>query len=214
MNMTNFEQVALFEQRFWLQIMGDHVRFIFDTLAPSETEEIRKAQYFITTFDQLLHQARQPLGSQQIIALSQQAQQQTQELRVFKLDLIRQHLVGDIVIGLPPTFINHMVNELDEYLRVLGFLVAGQIPPIQHPVQLHLTWLLDAAGHASAIAGDVDMVEKKVMEDSLVFTEHFEQFYIKATEMAGYMRTGLKEFPASADLIDKWNWKYYYLWAS
>lgn len=40
--MANFDQVALFEHRFWLQVLGDHARFIFDTLSPQETEEIRK----------------------------------------------------------------------------------------------------------------------------------------------------------------------------
>ena len=35
---------ALFENRFWLQIMGDHSRFIYYSLAPNETAHIHKAR--------------------------------------------------------------------------------------------------------------------------------------------------------------------------
>ena len=96
---------------------------------------------------------------------------------------------------LPPTFINHMVNELEEYLRILCFIMAKQTAPT-NPIHNHLIWLLDAAGHAAGISGDLDMVEKKLMERSKEFTETFEEFYIKAVEMAGYMRTCLDNFPA------------------
>ena len=41
MNNNDFYQSGLFEHRFWLQIMGDHARFIFYSLAPSETKQIR-----------------------------------------------------------------------------------------------------------------------------------------------------------------------------
>lgn len=81
---------ALFEHQFWLQIMGDHARFIFDSLASSEGEEVQKAHYFIRMFDQMLK------------------------------------------------------------------------------------------------------------EKSADYAVHFEQFYLKAVELAGYMRTNLKEFPALA----------------
>jgi hypothetical protein len=53
-------QQALFEHRFWLQILGDHARFIFNALPPKEAKPIEMANQFITQFDQLLHLARQP----------------------------------------------------------------------------------------------------------------------------------------------------------
>ncbi|OEH86904.1 hypothetical protein BHU72_01185 [Desulfuribacillus stibiiarsenatis] len=195
MKPTNYNQVALFEHRFWLQVLGDHARFIFDNLSPDEKEEIQKAHYFIYVFDQLLNKARTNLSEAAIMELNQEATLYAQEIRLFKLHLIQRQLVGNIVIGLPPTFINHMVTEVEEYLRVLCFLIDHKIP-VFHPIDLHLAWLLDAAGHAAAVSGDVDMVEKKVIEKSDEFTERFEEMYIKAVEIADYMRTGLTQFPA------------------
>lgn len=48
----------LFEHRFWLQIMGDHGRFIINSLSLREKGDIEKAEKFIIIFDQLLSQVR------------------------------------------------------------------------------------------------------------------------------------------------------------
>ncbi|MCO5388279.1 DUF2935 domain-containing protein [Desulfosporosinus sp.] len=37
-----------------MQILGDHSRFFFKSLSPSEKEEIGRAHYFIKEFDKLL----------------------------------------------------------------------------------------------------------------------------------------------------------------
>ena len=42
----------------------------------------------------------------------------SEEIRMFKLSLIKEHLVGKIKISLSPTFINHMVNEVEEAIRL------------------------------------------------------------------------------------------------
>nr|WP_270584436.1 sigma-54-dependent Fis family transcriptional regulator [Bacillus smithii] len=43
--MTDFEKAAKFEHGFWLQILGDHARFIHDSLAPQEKKEIEGARW-------------------------------------------------------------------------------------------------------------------------------------------------------------------------
>ena len=52
--MADFEKAAKFEHGFWLQVLGDHARFIHDSLGPQEQREIDLARYFIQTFDYLL----------------------------------------------------------------------------------------------------------------------------------------------------------------
>lgn len=192
-----FEKNARFEHRFWLQILGDHSRFIYEALAPVETEDIKKANTFINVFDTLLIRTK----TENPVKLSADAEVEVMKLREFKLDLIRKHLQGKIKIHLSPTFINHMVNELEEYLRILKHLKSQQIPPIYHELHHHLVWLLDAVGHASAISDSLDHVEKRLQEKSNLYTKHFEDFYLKAVEMAGYLRTNLTTFPA----LDKMN---------
>jgi len=191
----NYENIALFEHQFWLQVLGDHARFIFDALSPQELQEIQRAQYFIHTFDQLLEESRKSPCGADLSRLTNQAYIFANEIRNFKLHLIKRHLVDDIKLNLPPTFLNHMVNEVEEYIRILCFLTIKQVPIIQ-PIDYHMIWLLDAAGHSAGIMGDLDMVEKDLLKKSQKFTTRFEELYIKAVEIAGYMRTGVDKFPA------------------
>ncbi|MDQ6599290.1 DUF2935 domain-containing protein [Bacillus salipaludis] len=187
-----FERTARFEHRFWLQILGDHSRFIHEALAPVEKNEIQIASEFIHSFDNLLEQAK----SADINQLTDKAETETLRLRDFKLNLIKRHLTSKIKIHLSPSFLNHMVNELEEYVRVLKHLKSQEIPPIFHELHHHLVWILDAAGHASAISSNLDSVEKTLKEKSDSYTKHFEDFYLKAVEMTGFLRTQLTNFPA------------------
>ncbi|WP_456271276.1 DUF2935 domain-containing protein [Bacillus sp. AK031] len=196
MNREGYEDKALYEHRFWLQILGDHARFIRDTLSPIEKEEIEKAEHFISVMDQLLDMSRQSLSGDKLHDLTHMAAKQTEKLRTFKLSLIKKKLTGKVVIGLGETFINHMVNELEEYIKVLDSLIKHQEVPEFHPVHHHLLWLADAAGHAGAINDNLDLSEKQLKKKGSAFQKDFEAFYLKAIELAGYLRTGLLEFPA------------------
>ena len=89
-----------------------------------------------------------------------------------------------------------MVNELEEYQNVLNYLRKGEVPPIFHELHHHLLWLNDASGHAGTINDNLDGVEKRLKEKSHTFTQHFDQFYLKALELTGYLRTNLQTFPA------------------
>jgi hypothetical protein len=194
---TSYEQAARFEHGFWLQILGDHARFIHDSLAPSEKEEIETAKYFIQTFDQLLA----TVNTSDLIQLSRKANEEANNIRSFKLEILQKHLVGKIKMQLGPTFINHMVNEVEEYILVLKYLQKGEIPPLFHELQHHLIWLLDAAGHAGAISDNMDRIENKIKEKSDDYTKKFEAFYLKAVELAGFLRANVTSFPA----LDRFN---------
>lgn len=196
MQWTEYAASALFEHRFWLQVLGDHARFIKDALAPDEAQEIQRARFYMNKFDDLLERSRQDLPEEALRELNREAFSRAQDIRNFKLHLLRRHLTGRIGLHLPPTFLNHMVNEVEEYLRILGSLVAGQPAPLFDELHHHLVWLQDAFGHAAAIAGELDPVEKPLIQNAQHFEVHFLDFYLKAVELAGYMRTNIKEFPA------------------
>lgn len=194
---VSYEQAAKFEHRFWLQVLGDHARFLHDSLAPQETALIDASNYFIQTFDQLLGRVE----VDDLIELSVKAEEEALKLREYKLNIIERHLVGKITIHLGPTFINHMVNELEEYVLLLKYLKLGEVPPVFHELHHHLLWLLDAAGHSGAISDNMERVEKKIKKVSDRYTKEFEAFYLKAVEMAGFLRTGITSFPA----LDRFN---------
>lgn len=186
----------MYELHFWLHVLEDHGRFIQDSLAPSEKEKINAASFFIKHFHQLFVISQQTLDEQELITLLQKAKSASEQIRAFKLELLKEHLVGEIKTSLPPTFFNHMVNEVEEAIRVFSYLENGQIPPEVHPLHHDLLWLLDAAGHAGAIDADLDSVEKRLKEKGQQFMKDWEDFYLKAVELAGYLRTNVHKFPA------------------
>lgn len=191
--MTTFNESAAFEHGFWLKIMADHSTFILDSLAEKEKMEIAAAKEFVRQFKELATKVK---SNSDLIKLALDAEASVRDLRTFKLELLKKQLTSQFVIHLSPTFINHMVNELDEYLLMIGYLKKGEKPPVFHELHHHLLWTSDAAGHAGAISDSLDAVEKRLKNKSDEFTKHFEQFYLKAVELTGYLRTNLDSFPA------------------
>lgn len=191
----SFLEDARFEQLFWMQVFGDHARFFLDTLSAKEEEDVKKATYFKNEYDKWYEESKK-LTERNVQNQLQQTKKLTNQLRDFKLSIIRRQLEGDITINLPPTFINHMVNELEEYFNVLQYLEKGESPPIFHELHHHLVWLLDAAGHAQGINDSMDMVEHKIKMKSFDFVNDFKEFYVKAVELAGYLRANVDSFPA------------------
>ncbi len=191
-------QEALFEHRFWLQILGDHSRFIYNALSPKEVKDAQTAAQYISHFDQLLSISRMNDAQARLPELNKQALEATLSLRAYKLDLLDRILLGQVSIGLTPTFINHMVNELDEYKKIVTELLEGKPVPRYSSLHHDLLWLPDAAGHAAVIAMDVDAVEKRFIKRSKKFEQHFNEFYLKAIELTGYLRTMRTQYPALA----------------
>ncbi|GAA0454259.1 DUF2935 domain-containing protein [Alkalibacillus silvisoli] len=200
MNKNHFLDSAKFEHLFWLQVLGDHAIFIRDSLSPTEEEDIQIAEQLIERFNELIDRSRR-LREGQVIPFTHEAAEATERMQSYKLSIITRQLVGDISIHLSPTFLNHMVNELQEYQHVMKYLSEGQSPPIFHELHHHLVWLLDASGHAGAINDELDAVENRLKEKSDDFKKHFDQFYIKAVELTGYLRTNVESFPA----LDRFN---------
>ncbi|MEK3886242.1 DUF2935 domain-containing protein [Bacillus sp. FSL K6-3431] len=185
-----------FEHEFWLQIMGDHARFILDSLSPSEKSDIEIAKTFKKSFDQLLAHAKLINTLKEGIDLTIQTEPLVLKFKKFKLTILEKLLFKNIKFHLSPTFVNHMVNELEEYERIIRYFKEGESPPIEHELHHHLLWLRDASGHAGAIEDQLDATEKALKEKSFVFNQHFEHLYLKAVEFAGYLRTKIHEFPA------------------
>lgn len=194
-NISDITDTLLFEHRFWLQIMGDHARFIFFSLAPTESEYIMTAQKFIISLDELLKRFHDQPSPESLPALNQDVLSILRLLREFKLELLRMSISSDLKIHLSPTFLNDMLNELDEYYLVLKTAMKGQYP-VFHPLHYHLLWLADAVGHAAAISQSLDMVEKDEIVKAYDYEMQFNELFYKAYMMKGYLRTQLKQFSA------------------
>lgn len=192
-------QEGLLEHRFWLQIMGDHARFLTFSLAATEEESIRRAAEFIRAFDRLLDIARQTVSEEEYEALSEEAKECTHSFREFKLQLQSLTLFSKLKIHLSSTFFNHMINELDEYLFTLRTIRENK-RPVFHPLHYHLLWLSDGAAHANGVSDFLDETEKDLIAKSDAYSRQFTDLYIKAIETNGYLRTNLRDFPALSRL--------------
>ena len=57
---------TLMEHQFWIQIMGDHARFMFFSLSPNEVEHLQRSQDFIISFDNTLEQINQSTNKEEL----------------------------------------------------------------------------------------------------------------------------------------------------
>lgn len=185
----------LSEHRFWLQIMGDHARFIFFSLAPSESEYIIKAQEFITLFDQLLEDSHRQLKPNEVEDLNKRAYEITYRFWEYKVDLLSLSLTFKINSHLSPSFLNEALNELEEYLFILNSFISTQTL-LLHPLHHHLLWLPCTSGHASFIVSALDFGERDLIEKASHFEIELQNLNTKATLLHGFLRTGLDTFPA------------------
>ncbi len=186
---------VLFENRFWLQIMGDHARFVLLSLAPAEAEFIRISHEYIIQYDQLLEYFREVSPTLDIAYLQGQALQLTLQFRGFLLQLLAMTLNSNLKSGLTSSFYNNMLNESDEYLKVINALTLEK-PPVFHPVHYHLLWLMDAYLHADIIKSQLDSTEKDKQERLCQFETIFQTLHTKAITLHGFLRTQLNSFPS------------------
>jgi hypothetical protein len=172
--------------------MGDHARFIKNSFNPDQANLLMVAANFIEVFDRLLEKARQAPNIKE--PLFTETSQATLSFRDFKRELLADRLKNSAVTSLAPTFFNHMLNELEDFLRVLADIEAGRASSGGILGQ-HLLWSLDAAAHAGLLGSDLDKVEYQHRDTAKNFEQSFDQFYIQAVELTGYFRS----CPSSAE---------------
>ncbi|WP_226585569.1 DUF2935 domain-containing protein [Halobacillus litoralis] len=200
--MKDYAEQARFEHLFWLQILGDHARFIRNSLCDSEEETMKKAIEYVHLWDDLLDEVRVQEGLNYKV-FSRYVGDKARGFYRFKRDLTGLLSLGQVNMLLSTSFLNHMVNELEEYLLVLSFLAKGDTPPLFHELHHHMLWLMDASWHAGDIYDEIDEIESEWKEKSKMFRDHFQQFHLKATEMKEYLLLNHPSFPALQKLNDE-----------
>lgn len=176
------------ENQFFLQILGDHLRFFRNTLAKDEDQLLAKVESLIVPADDLLEQARQG-GDINPRAL-------VKEIKNLKKEILRRLLKDEIKIHLGPTFVNHMLNELEEYELILD----NQFP--KSTLDSHKLWIIDASGHAGILKNMLDPTEKEMKKKLKIIKKNFKSLYQTTDEYIGYLRSGLDHWPA-IDKLDK-----------
>lgn len=176
---------------FWSRIMRDHGEFQYTSLAPTETNAINRAAYFMNIFERLYNEARS--SNTDITNLVRNSKTALVQFIDFKRYLLTGLMTCNMKLRMTPSFINHMINEALEYMHVLD-IADGTIPYNQalENIRLHKIWLPDASGHASTIAAELDAIESEYVKEANEFAEKFDKLFKKAYEMyTMYERTGL-----------------------
>jgi hypothetical protein len=113
----------------------------------------------------------------------------------FEGRLQRLRLENKVNLNLTPTYLNGTLGENQEYLRMLGYYMNGQEPPILPLVDLMDLWLEDQAGHAALLVRTLDGVEARLVNETRVFMQAFQTFIVKNEAIKGYLRFTQEGFP-------------------
>lgn len=188
---------TLEELYFWSGIMRDHGEFLYSALSPKESNYIETSQYFHQSFSEVHQEANiiMKKGSDnQIDSLVNKSISLLKQFIDFKRLILTKQLTCEISILFTPSFINHMLNEANEFYRHLFATLPNKTTPdAGNAFVLHKIWLRDASGHAAAIACDLDPTESLLIKQGNEFKTKFDQLFIKAFELQQmYERTDIE----------------------
>ncbi len=191
----------IFDNLFWLQSMADDARFILFALSHMETIEIEQTQLFINLFDSLFDRAGEKQSEDLLQKINRDAYNSVQDFRKFILRVLQRQIESPIIIYLHPAALNNMVNETEEFLRILAAYMQGTVPDTG-PVDLCLFWTLNLYWHAENIAPSIEITYKDVRDQSAEYAESLNRLFMRSLLVSGLKRTGLQEFPAAQQLCD------------
>ena len=171
---------------FWTGIMRDHAEFQITSLSVREADALRTAEFFKNSFSLLHEQAKGLMDIQPYpykLQMENMAKKLVSDFIVFKRLILKRLLTCDIEISLPPTFINHMINEALDFFRVLCTGGMTGMDKTAENIYLHKIWLPDASGHAAAISAELDPTEAQLIMEADEFKKLFDSLFIKAVEI-------------------------------
>ena len=129
--------------------------------------------------------------------VSQEAAQTVMQFRCFQLSIIDLQLAGKVPINLPPGALNEMLDEADEYLRILGVLpTPGPMNEAAYLIHQHLMWLPNNAAHAALVRSQLDPGEHKLFVLNNRYCKLFHKMADKVMELKGLMRDNPRMVPS------------------
>jgi hypothetical protein len=152
--------------------------------------------------DGLLARSRGTMSDAQLKQLNQNAYQVAQDYRKFVLHLIRRQISEKVILSLRPSFLNHIVNDAEQYIDRLNLYINDHVPDLG-PAGVNLTWLLNIYVNTMTLEDGLDATAfDHYKRSAMEFGNTFLDLYFKAYVMNGLRRCGLDDFPALASLSD------------
>lgn len=181
---TNFKQQddINFEYRFWLQILSDHMLFILDRTSADEKEILDRAKQLNRWLEGLLEVTRRGIDVQA------EAKEATEQVIIFKKDILIRLLNGIIKTSLVPAFINHILNEA-ELFNMIQIKIANGEDIKQSSIQLLQFWTKDASEHIAFTITELDLSEKSKIKKYKKLLKQLSMDKDKADSFVEYYRT-------------------------
>lgn len=172
--------------RLWLRVLQDHMIFI---IKRSKLYD-EKAGEFLARLTQLKEQVMNgspgdmPRFNEEVIQI-------VEIIHEFKRTILAGLLSGPPQILLPPTFLSHMLNELEKFRFMIYYFKAnGTLPPVNR-LNDHELWLSDIAGHLGSIHDNLDPTEKLIRMRLHDQKKVFKALHHKALEFINYVKHGV-----------------------
>jgi hypothetical protein len=200
--LDNKQNQNFFDNRFWLQLLGDRSRLILKSLSPTETTEVQQTQRFILLFDNLLNRARQNPTEDKLKQLNQEAERTTQDFRKYILHLLKRQMIEELSIDINPATFNMIVNSAEMYLEILSFYRQNIIPSF-NSVVLTSKWLQNIYIDTLILQNDIGIMYCTERDRAGEFAKLFLNLYYTSVMLDGLRRTGLDKFPALEQFNDQ-----------
>lgn len=169
------------ENNFWLDVLSDHMQIFLSTLNNDEYQLLDTIKIIKSKIDKLLE------VSMIDIDVSESAVELVEEVQMVKRNILDRMVRPPFVkINLSPTFVNHMLNELDEYKLILSHYKETDKVMNRDILEVHRLWLKDACGHASVLIDGLDVVETTMRKELKKHKKKFSFLYERCEEFIGY----------------------------
>jgi hypothetical protein len=176
---------AVTELDFWLRIMGDHARLIKTSLRQADSNLVVVAENFREIYDRLVEKVK---NDRRDLEFCNEILSTVISFREFKRELLGESLRNNEVTCLSPTVYHHMLNELEEFLKVIHDLQSDN-PLYDNIIASHLLWISDAAGHAAMLQSLFDKTEYSYRDEAKAFENAFDKMYLAGVAIAGFFRS-------------------------
>lgn len=165
---------------FWISVMRDHATFQINALAPMEIRYIQNSLYFKNFFEYSFNEVK---TSENYSIIYPQIMQNLIYFIDYKKLLLDGISKCKIKINLPPSLINHQINEANEFKDIMmEYMHMGTTKP-KNIITWMKIWIVDSLGHVGGITSFLDLSEGILIEEAEKIKLNFEKLLIKASEI-------------------------------
>lgn len=203
------------EHRFWLGIMGEHVRFLTESLGTGEQHWREQAAGFAAVFHSLqnrletLDSLPEPstASAPGWVVFAKNAYSATAGYYKLEGKLQALRLADEVQLELTPQFLNSTLTESQEYLRLLQYYVQGADPPVLPLWDLMELWLPDQLNHGELLEKRLKAKQEplplstaSLLQELQVITDRFRSYLIRNRLVQGFLRFTPPDFPEQLQL--------------